>query len=614
MNLTQQRVKLLTLNEHIKQLLGDWIKRILLLESGSFLTVGGAIIDTYNMYRGFNKAGKYKVDIYADLSKIDKNVKALSYEKMFLQKYDFVFLNSIRDVPIAMKYKRKMGRMTKYLYVDRGNVLVNFSKAGMKRLLPKMIIRYLYTIFLIRLLDYYVAITAEQYKFAKTFFNLRKTKVSYINIAAHKEFRKLNIRKAYTGALYVGRLDERQKKVNFLIRGIAETVKRYPGLKEKELLKIVGEGPDEENYKSLSSSLGLEKNIQFIGFIREEKLVRAYNNCGFLVSTSEWESPGRIFLEAMATITKRMLAQKEYDFVYVCFTETDRIQHFVMGKKERDEYLVPVYRAIGDFVSYILSRVEKEDAAFAIVSDHGAREVKEKFLMNAWLINNGYIKLKSAIASKVADSKPQGSMRYRLRERLIRNSNLRKTYDGLPYGIKKLAFKSFGAVFSGVSARESRLHLFDFDMRRTKAFAAISNNPVATIWINDGRFTNGIVSGKDKGMVKAELRKRLEAVKSPEGDRLFTEVYDGRSYYGNTKKFIAPDLLVQAKEGYTLDIFNFSARSLYSKPEGAKSGDHLRYGIFGFYSKRKEVEIQNLALEDVAKIILDYFGVGKKER
>ncbi len=279
----------------------------MLLESGSFLTVGGAVIDTYNMYKGFNKTGRYKAEIFADLSKIDKNVKTVSYQDIFQKKYDLVFLNSIRDVPIAMKYKRKMGRRTKFLYVDRGNVLINFRKAGIKKLLPKMMVRYLYTIYLARLLDYYVAITAEQYEFAKSFFNPRRTKVSYINIAAHKEFRKLNIKKGYSGALYVGRLDERQKKVNFLIRGIAEVVKRYPALKNKELLRIIGEGPDEDNYRQLSSSLGLDKNIRFAGFVREEKLVRAYNDCGFLISTSEWESPGRIFLEAMACGTTLLI-------------------------------------------------------------------------------------------------------------------------------------------------------------------------------------------------------------------------------------------------------------------------------------------------------------------
>ncbi len=313
-------------------------------------------------------------------------------------------------------------------------------------------------------------------------------------------------------------------------------------------------------------------------------------------------------INARATIAKRMLAKKKYDFVYVCFTETDRIQHFVLGKKERDEYLVPVYRAIGDFISYILARVDKEDAAFAIVSDHGAQAIKSKFLLNAWLVENGYLKLKPAVAAKMAEAKSRGGMRYSLREQLMRNSALRKSYDALPYGIKRIAFKSFGAVFSGASPGESRLHLFDFDMRHSKAFAAISNNPVATIWINDERFTEGIVSKKDKERIKEELNKKLSEVRSPEKDRLFAQIYDGDSYYKGTKKFIAPDLLAQAKDGYTIDIFNFSRSTFYSRPEGAKSGDHILYGVFGFYSKKK-VEIRNLQLEDVSGIILDYFGL-----
>ncbi len=278
---------------------GGWIKKILLVESGSFKAVGGALIDTYNMYLAFRKAG-YDVDIFADLSRVSKSAKPVTMQQIYEKKYDFVLINSIRDVPIALVYRYRKGKGTKFLYVDRGNVLVNFRNAGNKKLLPKMLLRYAYSQLMKGLLDHYVAITAEQYAYAREFFRGRKTKLHYINIAPHKEYRKIRIKKNYRGALYVGRLDERQKKLNFLIHGIARVITNHPELAKKELLRIVGTGPDEKHYRELAKALQLDRNIKFLGFLREEKLVRAYNNAGFFVCTSEWESPGRVFLEAMA--------------------------------------------------------------------------------------------------------------------------------------------------------------------------------------------------------------------------------------------------------------------------------------------------------------------------
>ncbi len=46
--------------------------------------------------------------------------------------------------------------------------------------------------------------------------------------------------------------------------------------------------------------MGLERNIKFNGFMMGERLIKEYNNSGFLVSTSEWEGLGRSLLEAMA--------------------------------------------------------------------------------------------------------------------------------------------------------------------------------------------------------------------------------------------------------------------------------------------------------------------------
>jgi glycosyltransferase involved in cell wall biosynthesis len=270
------------------------------MEAGSFKNVGGAAKDTYKIYTRLKSTHKYDIDVFADYSKIDPSVRPVGKHEMLSTDYDFIMLNSIRDVLFINRYRLKhRNARTKYLYADRGNVLLNLKKAKLSRLHPKAILRKSLLNQMKRWLDYYVAITGEQYEEAFNFFD-SKTDVKYILIAPHEEFRRIKMKKDFRGAVAVGRLDERQKRTSFLIEGIKEIVKRDPSMKGKELVRIIGTGKDEKEYRNTVKRLGLEKNITFEGFVVGDRLVRAYNNAGFLVSTSYWEGLSRTFLEAMA--------------------------------------------------------------------------------------------------------------------------------------------------------------------------------------------------------------------------------------------------------------------------------------------------------------------------
>jgi predicted AlkP superfamily phosphohydrolase/phosphomutase len=83
---------------------------------------------------------------------------------------------------------------------------------------------------------------------------------------------------------------------------------------------------------------------------------------------------------------------------------------------------------------------------------------------------------------------------------------------------------------------------------------------------------------------------------------------DGPSYYGNTSKFIVPDLFIEAREGYTIDLFYYSRGTNFMKPEGAKNGDHLRNGIFGYHPKTSRINTNDMSVTDVMPIVLKYFN------
>lgn len=363
--------------------------------------------------------------------------------------------------------------------------------------------------------------------------------------------------------------------------------------------------------KSRSNSKELDALMKKHGFFGEPDIETGLNDGS--VSDAQASAAYVKSVRARSEIAKEMMVKNDYDFVYVCFTETDRMQHFSLNRNNRNEYIFPIYREIAQFVGWVEERIDREGGMMIIVSDHGAQPIYNKFLMNKWLIDNGYASLKTELLEELAQKdKKNGSAKYAVREFLIK-TKLRKVYDKMPYKAKSLANRALSRTLGGVSAGDyTRLHIFDFDMKRTRAFAEVSNNPVTTIWINDSRFAEGHVGKLQKERLKKELIRKLKNVMSLEDDRMFIDAFDSSSYYGNTKKFIPPDIFVEAKKGYTIDIFNFSMSTNFMAPEHAKSGDHTRNGIFGFYSHSNRIDISNMDVTEVSAIVRDYFGSARK--
>ena len=318
-------------------------------------------------------------------------------------------------------------------------------------------------------------------------------------------------------------------------------------------------------------------------------------------------------ITARSKISEEAMKKEKYVFVYVCFTETDRLQHFVLNKKNMHQYLLPIYKAIDNFIQLCIRNAEKENAVVMLVSDHGAQPITEKFLINGWLVKNNFAKIKSTILKTLNavenTSKDRVSFSYSIREKAMK-TGLRKVYDKLPHAAKKVVHKSVGSVFSSSSSGiYTRLHLFDYDMSKTVAFAGISNINVATIFINDNRFDKGIVKSDEVKNIKEIIAKKLLTVRNNNGKPVIKKIYDSNTYYTSKTPFIAPDLFVEAEPLYSIDIFNFSKQYLFMEPEPPKRGDHTQKGIFGLYTPNENKRIKEMSIYNIYKTILDYYKI-----
>ncbi|MGB7816994.1 MAG: glycosyltransferase [Methylotenera sp.] len=96
--------------------------------------------------------------------------------------------------------------------------------------------------------------------------------------------------------LYVGRVAH-EKNIGFLL----EVVKYLSAEIPEILLVITGEGPAEANLRASVKSLGIEKNVQFIGYLdRNTELNACYQAADVFVFASKSETQGLVLLEAMA--------------------------------------------------------------------------------------------------------------------------------------------------------------------------------------------------------------------------------------------------------------------------------------------------------------------------
>lgn len=96
--------------------------------------------------------------------------------------------------------------------------------------------------------------------------------------------------------LCTGRLSG-EKNVDFVLRSFAKVVEEIPNSR----LVIVGDGPARAELEALTSSLNLNNNVMFTGYVDWKDLIDYYKQADLFVYGSKTETQGIVFMEAMAS-------------------------------------------------------------------------------------------------------------------------------------------------------------------------------------------------------------------------------------------------------------------------------------------------------------------------
>ena len=106
---------------------------------------------------------------------------------------------------------------------------------------------------------------------------------------------KLKIKKNDFVLLFVGRLGK-EKSVDFLISCHKDLKEQIPNLK----LLIIGDGPEREEFETLSKKLKIEDSVIFTGMVEYQDIPAYYQIANLFVTASKTETQGLTLIEAMA--------------------------------------------------------------------------------------------------------------------------------------------------------------------------------------------------------------------------------------------------------------------------------------------------------------------------
>jgi predicted AlkP superfamily phosphohydrolase/phosphomutase len=318
----------------------------------------------------------------------------------------------------------------------------------------------------------------------------------------------------------------------------------------------------------------------------------------------------REVLESKRVVLKDLLGRTDWKFAMEVFSETDFLQHalwHVMDEKhprhdpeEAARFLDEVrdiYRRLDSIIGEVVETLGENDSVM-LVSDHGAGPLHRFVHANNYLIQQGAMKIKGGVASRLkfmlfkAGLTPMNVYRLVSRLRLGRvKMGLRWTSGG--YDLLRRFFFSFS----------------DVDWEHTKAYA-LSGGVYGGLFVNlKGREPRGSVEPEDYEKVRGDLADLLRELRDPRTDRpLISEVIKREDIYSGRFVGEAPDLyfLPYVPTVGVFGDFEFSSSKLIEEVSDAISAQHRMEGIFvaSGPALRKGHEVSVMSVLDLAPLML----------
>jgi predicted AlkP superfamily phosphohydrolase/phosphomutase len=270
------------------------------------------------------------------------------------------------------------------------------------------------------------------------------------------------------------------------------------------------------------------------------------------------------------------LMTKEWNLFVLVIMETDWVQHFLWGEKDR--CLLPLYMKIDGMIGQFMEFLKDEDSIL-ILSDHGFGTVRKTFYMNVWLREKGFL----------VSRRERGSSRRNLDMGFFHR-------EKEPFIIQKI---------KGIWSKKR----FEIHWGKTQAYF-INTGYGYGIRINlMGREPEGIVKPEEYHELRNQIIEELNLLVDEEsGRRIFERVYPREDVYWGPYAKNAPDIVFLPHGEYTL---NDRVKDKILKKSKAGKSSHRLEGILilqGPWIKKGE-RITGVHIMDVPPTILYLLGL-----
>ncbi|HQR39428.1 MAG TPA: alkaline phosphatase family protein [Blastocatellia bacterium] len=307
-----------------------------------------------------------------------------------------------------------------------------------------------------------------------------------------------------------------------------------------------------------------------------------------------------------------LMDRKAWDLFWIMFYNVDPVAHFFWkfmdpahpahpGDSPLRNAVLDIYREADLAIGEALDRLGPDDH-LVLLSDHGMEPTRTNVHLTSWLIDNGYLVLRSERRQATAEVLYRSGFQ---RERLV-------------YALKKLGLAWLPKLFP-----ES---LKDRVPRARKTFKEIENNvdwsatrayfPSAggrAIWINlKGREPAGIVEPDDYVALRDEIIGKLGKLVDADGRPVVRLALPRDEAYTGAYAADGPDIALLAHDGF---YFAEGIERPVLRPNGArnteKSGNHHLDGICAFLGPaiRAGANVTEARIIDIAPTVLHLLGL-----
>lgn len=266
-------------------------------------------------------------------------------------------------------------------------------------------------------------------------------------------------------------------------------------------------------------------------------------------------------LEKRGRSALKLLKEKEWDLFMICFTETDRIQHFYwrsINPEYPDYYSEQIkqeriafkgfYKKLDHIVGDLI-KMSGENVVKIIISDHGFGPPPAKRIsINYWLKSTGWLVFKQTQYS------PQG-------------------FRSIVKNILPLSFRKFIANIKSENKGDS---FTSVDWSRTVAWSINLHNYFGGIFLNK---ENTTASAKRK-IIEGLIMLKDETT----GEKIVKEIWEKQEIYNGNNMEYFPDIIYQLEEHYEAGPEGYhdlnSNSFITTNPYPTGRGNHNRDGIY----------------------------------